>query len=318
MFLQQLFSIIFFYIISHKSKAFKNKAGEISFRDFTNLKYYYISFSIVFMVNTIVIFIGTQMIVNATMFQTLRKLILVKVYIIDLFFGYKKLTLFTSICVFLITLGSILSGIDTFSRDYLGITLTMVSNFINAAYVKYTESFRRKTGVSNLKLLVYNSYISGPSLFILIFSTGEFIKVFSFFSEQKYLNNDKTEGSLFGYIFYIFLGCIFVIILNSSFFMSNEKNSSIFTILFANTKTLLTSIFSRFILEDNKYTVNIILGLIISTTGSIMFSVKSIKDNIIMKESINKKKNDELDSSQDTTKDQIFEMKSNISSSENN
>ena len=49
-----------------------------------------------------------------------------------------------------------------------------------------------------------------------------------------------------------------------------------------------------------------------------MFSIKSIKDNIIMKDIINKKKNDELDSSQDNTKDQIFEMKSNISSSENN
>ena len=90
MLLQQLFCIVFFYVVSNKSETFKAQAGEISFQDFYILKHYYISFAIVFMVNTIVIFVGTQMIINASMFQTLRKLVLVKVYFIDLFFGYKS------------------------------------------------------------------------------------------------------------------------------------------------------------------------------------------------------------------------------------
>ena len=315
MFIQQFFSINFFYIVSHKSTIFKKHAGEITFRDFLLLKYYYISFAILFMINTIVIFIGTQMIENVSMFQTLRKLILVKVYIFDLFFGYKKITFITSICVFLVTIGSILSGIDTFSRDYLGISLTMFSNILCAWYNKFTESFRRKTGVSNLKLLVYNSYLAGPSLFILIFSTGEFKKLFLFFSEQKYLNDNKTEGSFLGFIFNIFLSCSLVIILNSSFFLSNEKNSSIFTILFANTKDLLTCFLSRFILEGNKFTFKIVSGLIISTIGSIMFSLKSICDNLIKKNTIHQKKSDEPDENKDNSNDQIFEMKT--TSSEN-
>ena len=323
MFFQQLFSAIFFYILSNKSKTFKKQAGEISFNDFMILKSYYLSFAIVFILNTIVNFIATQMIVNATMFYTLRKLLLVKTYICDLFFGNKKLTYLTSICVFLITLGSIISGINTFSRDYLGIFLTMISNIITLIYAKFTEFFRRKTGVSNLKLLVYNSYLSGPSLFIFIFITGEFKKLFSFFAEQKYLSDDKTEGSLFGFIFFILFSCSLVIVLNSSFFMSNEKNSSIFTILFANTKTILTSIFSRLFLKDNKYTINIVLGLIISTIGAIMFSLKSIKDNIIMRDKNNKmnREEDEPDINhinQENKYDQILEMKSAISSSENN
>ena len=323
MFFQQLFSAIFFYILSNKSKTFKKQAGEISFNDFMILKRYYLSFAIVFILNTIVNFIATQMIVNATMFYTLRKLLLVKTYIYDLFFGNKKLTYLTSICVFLITLGSIISGINTFSRDYLGIFLTMISNIITLIYAKFTEFFRRKTGVSNLKLLVYNSYLSGPSLFIFIFITVEFKKLFSFFAEQKYLNDDKTEGSLFGFIFFILFSCSLVIVLNSSFFMSNEKNSSIFTILFANTKTILTSIFSRLFLKDNKYTINIVLGLIISTIGAIMFSLKSIKDNIIMTDKNNKmnREEDEPDINhvnQENKYDQILEMKSTVSSSENN
>ena len=310
MLLQQIFCIVFFYIVSNKSETFKRQAGEISFQDFYVLKHYYISFAIVFMVNTIVIFVGTQLIINASMFQTLRKLVLVKVYFIDLFFGYKKITCFTSICVFMVTIGSILAGVDTFSRDYVGIALTMVSNFINVAYNKFTESFRRRTNVPNLKLLVYNSYISGPVLFVLIFLTGEYRKVGEYFTEEKYLGENQ-EGSFYGFIIMLFISCSLCIVLNSSFFMSNEKNSSLFTQLLANTKDLFTCILSRFILAGNKFTLNIVLGLVISTVGAMMFSMKSICDNMISG-SLGKKRedNEEVNINQDTSsQDQKVEIK---------
>ncbi len=282
MLLQQLFCIVFFYFVSNYSEVFKSQAGEISFKDFARLKYYYISFATLFMFNTIIIFVGTQMIINASMFQTLRKLVLVKVYFIDLCCGYKKITGFTSICVFMVTIGGILSGVDTFSRDYVGIGITLISNFSCVAYNKYTEVFKRKTGVPNLKLLVYNSYISGPCLFALIFLSGEYKRLYLYFAEQSYLTGvNQEEGSFFGFVFFTAFSCTLVIILNSSFFMSNEKNSSMFTILLANTKDLFTSILSYFFLEGNKYTVNIVLGLLISTTGAVMFSSKSICDNML-------------------------------------
>ena len=310
MLLQQIFCIVFFYIVSNNSETFKRQAGEISFQDFNVLKKYYISFAIVFMVNTIVIFVGTQLIINASMFQTLRKLVLVKVYFIDLFFGYKKITCFTSICVFMVTIGSILAGVDTFSRDYVGIALTMVSNFINVAYNKFTESFRRRTNVPNLKLLVYNSYISGPVLFVIIILTGEYKKVIQYFNEEKYLGENQ-EGSFYGFIIMLFISCSLCIVLNSSFFMSNEKNSSLFTQLLANTKDLFTCILSRFILAGNKFTLNIVLGLVISTVGAMMFSMKSICDNMISG-SIGKKRedNEEVNINQDTSsQDQKVEIK---------
>jgi hypothetical protein len=309
MLLQQIFCIAFFYIVSHKSKTFLEKAGRITWEDFLALKGYYISFSIVFMVNTIIIFYGTQLIINASMFQTLRKLVLVKVYFIDLCWGYKKITLFTSICVFMVTIGSVLAGVDTFSRDYVGIALTMVSNFINVAYNKFTESFKRRTGVPNLKLLVYNSYIAGPVLVVLIFVTGEYKKLIAYFVEEKYFNEDKTEGSLMGFIFITFISCTLVIILNSSFFMSNEKNTSMFTILLANTKDLFTCILARFILAGNKFTVNVVLGLTISTIGAVMFSLKSICDNMItgFKDKI---ENSEVTTINDSGNENVVEIKS--------
>ncbi len=282
MLLQQLFCIIFFLIVSHKSQLFKAKAGELSIRDFLILKYYYFSFGIIFILNALVTIIGTQMIVNAAMFQTLRKLCLVKVYIYDLFFGYKKITTFTSICVILVTVGGILSGIDTFSRDYVGIAITMIGNIITVAYNKFTESFKRRTGVSNLKLLVYNCYLAGPVLFALILISGEYKKLTLYFNEKGYLSGENhTEGSFLGLFLSVFFSCSLVIVLNCGFFMSNESNSSLFTILLANTKDVFTSILSYFVLAGNKFTINIALGLIISTLGAVMFSSKSICDNMI-------------------------------------
>ena len=282
MLMQQLFCIVFFLILSFKSQTFKAKAGEISFSDFLTLKYYYFSFGVVFILNALVTIIGTQMIINAAMFQTLRKLVLVKVYIFDLFFGYKKISTFTSICVILVTIGGLLSGIDTFSRDYLGIAVTMIGNIITVAYNKLTESFRRKTGVPNLKLLVYNCYMAGPVLFILIFISGEYQRLVLYFQEGGY-SSEENEGSFLGFFCSMFFSCSLVIVLNCGFFMSNEKNSSLFTILLANTKDVVTSFLSYFILKGNKFTVNIFLGMVISTTGAFMFSSKSICDNMLSK-----------------------------------
>ena len=297
MLLQQLFCIIFFLIVSNKSQIFKAKAGELSINDFLTLKYYYFSFGVIFILNALVTIIGTQMIVNAAMFQTLRKLCLVKVYIYDLFFGYKKITTFTSICVILVTVGGILSGIDTFSRDYVGIAITMIGNIITVAYNKFTESFKRRTGVSNLKLLVYNCYLAGPVLLSLIVISGEYKKLVLYFNEQGYLSGENhTEGSFLGLFLSVFFSCSLVIVLNCGFFMSNESNSSLFTILLANTKDVFTSILSYFVLAGNKFTINIALGLLISTLGAVMFSSKSICDNMITGKGKEEKKNESQNS----------------------
>ena len=309
--LQQLFCIVFFYIVSHKSEVFKSKAGEISFRDFLKLKYYYFTFAVIFILNALFIFYGTQLIINAAMFQTLRKLVLLFVYFIDLFCSDKKVTCFTTVCVFLVTIGGILSGIDTFSRDYIGIAITMVSNIINVAYNKFTELFKKKTGITNLKLLVYNSYLAGPILFFFIFVSGEYKKLILYFKEEGYLSGEnKTEGSFFGFAFSTFLCCTLVIVLNSSFFMSNEKNRSLFTILLSHTKDLVTSVLSYFFLPGNEFTVKIVAGLLISTTGGVIFSSKSICDNLIFGDG----KIKELESpKQEFPKSQVIEIKNSTS-----
>ena len=70
------------------------------------------------------------------------------------------------------------------------------------------------------------------------------------------------------------------LVLNSSFFISNEKNSSLFTQLMANSKDIFLSFLSYFFLKNNKLTFKMVIGLSISTIGAILASTKSICDNV--------------------------------------
>lgn len=69
-----------------------------------------------------------------------------------------------------------------------------------------TETFKKNTGVPNLKLLIYNSYLSSPFSFTLIFVTGEYKRLINYFTEEQIF-----EGTYFGalvYLFFLFLLCI--------------------------------------------------------------------------------------------------------------
>ena len=127
----------------------------------------------------------------------------------------KKIDFITILCIFLITGGSLIINSDTFSKDYLGYVVVLINNLATISSSKYSEVFRRKTGDSNLKLLIYNAYIINPLLFLGIFITGEYKRLIQYFSDE---NSSNIEGTYFGLFFYLFLSCFFSVILNSSFF----------------------------------------------------------------------------------------------------
>jgi len=274
LFCQQFFCLVTFVILSQTSQTYRNQAGEISYSDFSRLKSNYIQFAIVFILNNLVGFIGSQLIVNTPMFLTLRKLVLVMIYLNDIIFGKKKLTCFTSTCVLVVTFGTVMAGIEDFSADYVGYIIVIVYNALTVLYNKMTETFKKNTGVPNLKLLVYNSFISCPILFVLIFATGEYHKLYNYFTGEKIF-----EGTYFGAIMYVFFFSFFCVCLILSFFISNEKNSSLFTAMLSNSKDVIITGLSYFWLKGTKFTFFIIGGLLISTVGAVLIAVKSMYDN---------------------------------------
>jgi hypothetical protein len=271
--------LITFIFLSFKSKKFRKRVGEISFFDFKKLYKNYFLFSFVFLLNNLFGFFGNQLIINTPMFLTLRKLVLVMIYFSDIFIGKKKLSCFITSCVFMVTFGSILAGIEDFSSDYKGYIVVIIYNSLTVLYNKMTETFKKKTGISNLKLLVYNSFLLVPTLFGLIFISKEYKALHLYMTGQQIF-----EGSYFGLFVYLFFSFAFCIALMLSFFISNEKNSSLFTAMLSNSKDIAITALSYFWLSGTKFTFCIIGGLLISTVGALLISTKSMIDNMKKKD----------------------------------
>ena len=279
MLLQQLLCMIAFFILSKTSNNFKTKIGEISLKDFISLKNNYISFAIIFILNNLTGFYGNQLVVNTPMFLTLRKLLLVMFLLTDLFIYKKKISNYTKICIFLVTFGTFLAGKEDFSNDYIGYIVVLLYNTITVIYNKMTENFRRKTNITNLKLLVYNSYLSCPILFFFIFISGEYKKLINYYYEEKIIE----FGSPFHFSIILFMSCSFCLGLIMCLFMSNEKNSSLFTSMLSNCKDIIISVLSNIFLTNNKFTKNVVGGLLIATIGAILISFRSIYENTKLK-----------------------------------
>jgi len=301
-FLQQLTSLIIF-TLGLSNKNFKNKLGELSLQDFSKYKCYYISFSLIFIANTFFNFYGNQLVKNISMFLSLKKLTLVMLFFIDFFYGKKKLSCITITCIFLITGGSILVGMDSFSNDYFGYIVVFFNNVTAISYSKYTEVFKKHTKVSNLKLLVYNNYLNIPILILCIFVSGEARRLYTYFTCE----DNGSEGTLYGLAMYVSISCIFCAILTASFFISNEKNSSLLTNLLTNTKTIFTSVtLYLFDKAKNKLSIPIFVGLAMGTLGAIFINAESLFYNLSLKR--NKKENKEGEKTKNSEETELIDV----------
>ena len=275
-FLQQFFCMIFFSIVSKYSKLFHRQTGEVSFNDFYKLKYQYIAYSIFFIIKTITSFLGYQLVTNIPMYVNLRKFLTAMTFIYQCCFKKKKISNINILVVILLTLGAFLAGIDDYSTDIKGYLAVFMKNTFNLINLEVSENFKKRNGVTNLKLLVYNSFLSTPILFISIFSLGEFKRLRNYFHEE----HDFNYISLF---FYLFISCSVVMLTNSSFFISNEKNTSLFTQLLSDTKYIFITLISYSVLKTFTFTWKNILGLFISTLAAIIITISTLYDNIEFK-----------------------------------
>ena len=277
-FLQQIMNLFLFTFIGNKSQTFINHAGKISFQNFLSYKYYYFFFTVIFAINILINFYGNQLVKNVSMFLSLRKFNAVMLFFVDFFIGKKKIDFITILCIFLITGGSLIINSDTFSKDYLGYIVVIVNNIATITSSKFSEIFRKMTGDSNLKLLIYNAYIINPLLFLLIFISGEYKELVKYFSQE---NKSNIEGSFAGLFFYIFLSCFFSVVLNSSFFISNEKTSSLMTNLLTNTKSIFISAALYFFdKKKNELTFKMVFGLGMATFGAVFITSHSFWNNL--------------------------------------
>ena len=258
--------------------AFFKKNIQIDFQTFLKNLYFYLGFSTVYILNVLSVFYGHQLVKNVSMYFSLKKLTPLMLFFIDCFVGKKKISLITIISIFLLVGGSILVAKDSFTADYLGCGIVLISNILTIAYSKLTEIYHKITGYTNIKLLFYNIFLTLPILFIGIFLTGEYQKLYDYFYG---IEDNGSEGSFMGLSFFIFLYGLICSILTSSFFISNEKNSSLITKLLSNSRAIFVTVALHiFDKKKNKLNTPILLGLILAIIGSILINIESIMKNI--------------------------------------
>ena len=284
---------------------FKNNI-QIDFQTFLKNIYFYIIFSTIYILNVLSVFYGHQLVMNVSMYFSLKKLTPLMLFFIDCFIGKKKISIITILSIFLIVGGSILVAKDSFTKDYLGCGIVLISNILTITYSKLTEIYHKKTGYTNLKLLLYNNYLTLPVLLLGIFLTGEYKKIYEYINDSE---NNGSEGTFSGLIFYIFLYGIVCSVLTSSFFISNEKNSSLITKLLSNSRAIFVTVALHIFDKDkNKLNATILFGLLLAIVGSILINIESIMKNI------NRNKYDENDNGDNNSDNNDM----NISGANNN
>ena len=299
-FLQQIFCLIFFIIVSKKSVLFHQQTGEVSFNDFYKLKFQYVAYTIFFIIKTITSFLGYQLVTNIPMYVNLRKFLTAMTFVYQCCFKKKKISNINILVVILLTIGALLAGIDDYTTDIKGYLAVFMKNTLNLVNLEVSENFKKKNGVTNLKLLVYNSFLSTPILLIALFVGGEFYRLVNYFKEEHNYN-------YFGLFFYLFISCFVVMITNSSFFISNEKNTSLFTQLLSDTKYIFITLISYSVLKTFTFTWKNILGLLISTLAAIIITISTLYNNIQFKKSKNTPHENGMEEVRITsTRDSIF------------
>ena len=271
--LQQLFCMIFFFICSQKSELFIEQTGGVSFADFWKLKYQYIGYCIFFIVKTVTSFLGYQLVTNIPMYVNLRKFLTAMTFIYQYFCKKKKISNINILVVILLTLGALLTGIDDYSTDIKGYLAVFMKNMLNLVNLEVSENFKKQNGMTNLKLLVYNSFLSTPLLLIYIFINGEFFRLINYFNEEHDFNYLYL-------IFFLIISCSIVMVTNASFFISNEKNTSLFTQLVSDTKYIVITFISYVVLQSFVFTWKNITGLFLSTLAAIIITINSLYNNI--------------------------------------
>ena len=301
----QQFVSLLLYTFAGRNKTFIKHAGQINFADFWKYKIHYFSFAFIFMANILFNFYGNQMVDNVNMFLSLRKLNAIALFLMDIYIGKKKFSCVTVSSIFLIVGGSFVIGYDKLDSNYKGYLVVLGNNLMSLLYTKYSEVFRNWTGFSNLKLLVYNAYICNPILLAGIFITGENVRLAKYLTNNAEGIEEKYHG-YYGAGFFLFLSCFFCFILTSSFFISNEKISSLMTNLLNNSRTIFISA-SLYFFDRSKNELNLkmVIGLSMSTIGAIFINAENLINNLIFNIKPKKEKKEEKEEKDDKDTEMI-------------
>ena len=272
--------LFIFFNLSKNRKSFKKNTGPISFSDFMSFKWFYLLFSIIHSLNYLTFYFAMQLLDNPVTFLSLRKLTYLMVSLYQLLIGIKKISFDKIITMGFLAIGGYICITDDFSKLYLGVFIVMISNYISSAYYIYSLALLKRTGISNLKILFYNSCILVPGLFIMVFISGEFSDIIKYFNEKGY-ESIVYINSFEGLFICIGISCFLTILTISKYLFNDGKNLSTNVVIINNLNDFLTSGLAYFYIIGFDDNLNVIFGFIMTTIGNIMGNINEKEEEYL-------------------------------------
>lgn len=200
-------------------------------------------------------------IVNVPLFLCVRRLTTVCVMITQyIMLGTTQSNSVMS-AVGLIMLGTILTGYETLSDNYLGYLFVMGNNILTSIHYVAQKKYIDETKLESFGLLYYNALIALPLCVITAWYLGEFETL----AEYPHLND---PGFHFGMICSSALG----VLMTYAIVLCNTVNSPLATATTGNVKDLGSSVIGWVLFGGFVATTSSILGLLLSFLGAGYYS----------------------------------------------
>lgn len=171
------------------------------------------------------------------------------------------------ISIYIVTIGAIVAGCDTFVSGFKGYAFTFLNNCFTACYLALMNQFCKNTGIKAFGLMYYNALLSLPMTLVCLPFIDPINQLSSFehWVELKFLIS-LLASSLLG------------VVLVYATTLCSTYNSPVATSVTGNIKDLLLTVLG-YLLFDTSLTKYAVVGIIISFAGSFVYSYFKLNMN---------------------------------------
>lgn len=167
--------------------------------------------------------------------------------------------------VLLVLLGTIIASSESFGTEAIGYVFTLANNVLTAISLNVTRKFSDTHGVKGFGLVFYNSLVALPLAASLTLLTGEAAYTWHF---------PWTGAAFAAVLFASSLG----VLMTYAVFLCTTVNSPLVTSVTGNAKDVVSTLVGAILFPGFKFTGRTITGLLLSFSGSGIFSYVKIRE----------------------------------------
>lgn len=200
---------------------------------------------------------------NIPMFSTLRKSTVLIVLILEAVVLKKHAKPSIWACIFVMVFGGFIAGVNDLSFSLIGYLLVSVCCVSTALYLILIVKIGKRTKLDTFGLLYYNNILSFPLMLSYLFIFTNEPRLIPAFPQIR-------DSSFWAFLLF---SAAQATVLNIAIFLCTKLNSPLATTVTGQMKDFVTISIGLFIFGDVKLNAPNLLGLCISMTGSLLYSI---------------------------------------------